>query len=208
MILVPVVLTSGLSLLVDRALSSMAMDAAPVTSVPMCLAALWLLSYRLEPLSRRRTFFGAVAILATMGYISAVCYSGLSPDILTAGFMLLYVVGACAILLALTVARFFCRRSYSPTVFMLWLLLCFALMCTCLTVPLPIMEDYAWFIVISAIAEGVVAALIAYIVLLPFMILAFRNSLYRARFNTIFRIEQIGSEPATDTDEAGKETLE
>ena len=70
------------------------------------------------------------------------------------------------------------------------------------------MEDYSWFMVIPFIGAGVAVALAAYLVLLPFMILAFRNRLYSARFNAIFRIEQIGSEPATDTGETDKETIE
>ena len=140
MVLIPFLLTYTLLLLVNRALVSMGMDITLLISVPISLAALWLLSYKLEPLSRSRTFFGAAAILAAMGFVNAVCHSGLSPDILNERLALLYLVGACAILLAMTVARFFCRKSYSPTRFMLWLLLCFVLACTCLTVPLAIMS--------------------------------------------------------------------
>jgi len=217
MVLVPVVLVYALSLLVDRALSFMAMDAALVSAVPLGLAALWLLSYKLEPLSGVRTFFAAAAVLAAMAFLSAVCYSGLSPDTLTLRSALMYAVGACAILLAMTVARLFCRKDYSPTVFMLWLLLCFALMSACVSVPAAIasivfmstlMKSYALLMAIPVIMAGVVGAVIGYIVLLPFMILVFRNSLYRARFNAIFRIDPIGSEPATDMTEVDKDMIE
>ncbi len=217
MVLVPLVLVYALSLLVDRALSAMAMDAALASSVPLGLAALWLLSYKLEPLRGARTFFAAAAILAAMGFLSAVCYSGLSPDTLTVGSALIYAVGACAIVLAMTVARLFCRKDYSPIIFMLWLLLCFGLISACVSVPAAIasivfmstlMDSYALFMAIPVIVAGVVGAVIGYIVLLPFMILAFRNSLYRARFNAIFRIEQIGSKPPPVTGEVGKDMTE
>ena len=214
MILVPVVLVYGLSLLVERALFAMGVDATPVSSVPMGLGALWLLSYKLQPLSARKAFVVAAAILAAMGFLSAVCYSGLSPDTLTVTSVLVYAVGACAMLLAMTIARLFCRRSYSTTRFMLWLLLCLVLMCTCLMVPQAIimvgvmgsfMSGYAWVMVLPAIVGGVMAGLVTYVIVVPFMILAFRNSLYRARFHSIFRLGVTAVEPASEAGEPDRE---
>jgi len=214
--LIPVILVYGILLLVGRALSSMGMDESRLSSIPMGLAALWLLSYKLKRLGGGSTFFAATGIATTAAFITAVCSSGLDPQTATAGSLLRYLAGALAVLLGMTLSRRVCGRHYTAGRFMSWLLLWLVVMFMCLMVPPAIMMASvmrmvmgAWVSVFPLIVGGTMSAAGVYILLLPFMILAFRNSLYRERFESIFRFATAGSGPSSEeaggADESGKE---
>ena len=181
-------------------------DVAMPSPVPIVLgfAALWLLSYRLTPGGRVRAFFAAAGITTTMCVVSAICYSGLSISPETIACMIVCVITALGLLLAMAAARFSCRRHYNPPRFMLWLLLCVVLLFTFLTTPFAVigfMVEDLW--TLSAVPVlGAAIGLGTYALVLPFMILAFRNRLYRERFESIFRLATATRGPASDAGEA------
>lgn len=208
MVLVPVVLTYALLALAGRALLP---TAATGASVAIAFGALWLLSDRLQSLEGPGAFFVAVGIVVGIAVASAVCSSGLDVSFETIGIVFMCGVGSCCLLLALVVARFFCRGRYSIPRFMSWLLLSLVLVFTCLIAPFALIASVsmgAWQTLFVPFAGGAAAGVVTYLAVLPFMILTFNNYLYRDRFNAIFRIEQIRSEQPVDSGEADKEMTE
>jgi hypothetical protein len=260
MALLPAFLTAGFMSLLARFLYGMPVflgDLSFLSSVPMGLGALWLLSYKVEALRGRRAFLTAAGILTVMCVVSGALYAGLNSF---SPYMVVCVLGALAVLPAMAAARFFCRKRYSAPRFMSWLLLWLILIFTCLPIPfavvvgivtpymvvcvlgalavLPAMAAARFFcrkrynaprfmswlllwliliftclaipfaVVVEIVdaplvlkmmpAVGAGIGLVMYIILLPFMLLTFLNSFYRARFYSIFRFENQG-------EEAGKE---
>ena len=163
----------------------------------MGLGALWLLSYKVESVSGRRAFLTAAGILTVMCVVSGIWYSqGLNfygtPRVVC-------VLGALAVLPAMAAARFFCRKRYSATRFMSWLFLWLILIFTCLAIPFAAINHQLSDRVLGIMpAVGAGIGLVMYIILLPFMLLTFLNSFYRARFHSIFRFEETRSEVAKE----------
>jgi len=201
-------------MLLGRAIYLMPTDAAFGAVIPISLGALWLLSYKLEPLEGSATFFAAAGIMAAAGVASIICFSGLAVSPGTVISLVMYAVIGCIVLLALTGARFFSRRNYTRGRFMGWLVLCLIVLLACVAAPFAVIASMTLG-VLSLVAiplYGTVFGIVIYLLLLPFMILAFRNSLYRERFESIFGFATEGTEPPTEettlADESGKGVAE
>ena len=251
LVLLPAFLITGFLSLLARFLYGMPVffgNLGFLSSVPMGLGALWLLSYKVEALGGRRGFFTAAGILTVMCVVSGALYAGVNsfspymvvcvlgalavlPAMAAARFLcserysaprfmsslllcliliftclatssvvighiipssvVVCVLGALAVLPAMAAARFFCRKHYSALRFMLLRFLRVMLIFTCLAIPFAVVgriaEDPLILGMMPAVGAGI--GLVMYIILLPFMLLTFLNSFYRARFYSIFHFE-------------------
>jgi hypothetical protein len=114
--------------------------------------------------------------------------------------MVLLLLGAFLVALAMNLAGWTSRRSWSPAVLILWLLVWFAVIPTLLVTPV-----LALFVSVGGgsvtwgqlLAVTWVSAAICFAVLLPFLILARLNSLFWQRLEGLFRAREITQPTST-----------
>jgi hypothetical protein len=165
---------------------------ASLSVLVISLAALWLLSHTLEAVHGRRRFVVAARIMIGAGVLCAICYRGLDFSVYILGPVVAHIFAAFCVLLAMTIAHRFSQHDYSRRRFMTWLLLWLVVIFAALMIPFGIIEFVALLMVedlLLAPGAGIAIGLLVYIILLPFMLLTFLNSFYRARFYSIFRFE-------------------
>lgn len=174
---------------------STAMFSVMFHSLAVGIAALWLLGHKIGNRNRFVTFLLALAIMAVAALAGVISYgmtdfSGQAPAIL----MFLAVL-AFTMLLAFVLTGWRCRNRYGNLRFMLWLALWCVVTCVASMfvfilimfaaggVPISIFA-----LLLSFLAAGLIFGLCAYVILLPYMILAFRSSFFRQRFYGCFRL--------------------
>jgi hypothetical protein len=127
-----------------------------------------------------------------------------------------YLVFALALMLPMSLSSWCCRRIYRPRRFMIWLFLWTPLtlagvmllffsglsLSLGLTTGSAAMTHMLIVLPVAALMGGIYGVLL-YLLNLPFMLLAFRNSFYRERFCTIF-----GLQPAPASAGEGTHILE
>lgn len=195
LVLVPVLAMQALTLLPGVMF-------AVASGVAAGLGVLLLVPYSQASSSRAGSFFRAACIMALAGVIGAAFYSGLSLDPEILGYAMLYGYCGLAMLLGLTVAAAVSRKSYAPGRFMGWLLLWMVVMSMAVAAPVALLQLFGAltflgpvavpFMLIGLIAGGIAIGLALYVLLLPFMILALRNSLFRPRFYAMLHLEPMG----------------
>jgi hypothetical protein len=130
--------------------------------------------------------FAFIALFFLLGIVSYFGF-GFPQDAVMAVVMLTML--ALAMLLGFVLAGWRCRKHYGPICFMLWLAVwliaaCLSsmvvfciIMCFVQETPIP------FFTMLLAVAVvGLIFALFLYLINLPYMILAMRNSFFRERF--------------------------
>ena len=159
------------------------------------IAALWLLGHKIGNRNRFVTFLLAAAIMAIAGLTGAISYGMTDFSEQTAAVLMLLAVLAFTILLGFALTGWRCRNRYSNLRFMLWLAFWFVVACVASTlafysvmlaiyqVPIPIFT-----ILLQLLLMGLIFGLCAYVIILPYMILAFRSSFFRRRFYGCFRL--------------------
>lgn len=187
-------------------------DAAAV--LVLSLAALWALSYKLERRHWFRSSCYAVGIIAVMCVSAAPRFTSLIPSAIL-GSAFAYGVCVSVTLIALVAAGLCCRKRYTNSRFMIWLLVwivpisagvllislnSIVMVNNFVTLP-PLSELLVFLAAVSSTdLVGPVVGLALYAVLLPFMILAFQNRIYRARFYSVFRVEDVAVQPVAVSD--------
>ena len=175
--------------------ASTAMFSMIFHSYAIGIAALWLLGHKIGNLNRFVTFLLAAAIMAVAGLIGAISYGMADFSEQTVADLTLLAVLVFTILLGFVLTGWRCRNRYSSLRFMLWL----ALWC----VAACVVSTLAFFSIMFAIYQppiplftillqfslmGLIFGLCAYVIILPYMILAFRSSFFRRRFYGCFRL--------------------
>ncbi len=174
-------------------------------SVPQSVPLLWLgigalllVAYRFERLTRGGVFAVSCVVLAIAGgagLLFATGLDGTTPKALAflGPSAMLYAAEVAWLFFAVVIAAFFCRKRYTAAKFGLVLL--GAMVVPALAVVLmlggiaaarmgPSMLPFLLFGLGFAACGG---ALMMYVLLLPFLLLVFWNSLYRQRFLAMFK---------------------
>jgi hypothetical protein len=145
--------------------------------------------------NRAAAFFLALLVMAGMSVLSALGQGSLGfyliPSLMAQGFL------GLALLLSLTFAGRFCRKAYTPARFSGFLVPGVLLAVVIMTAPLALFALLAWVVsmgdsagfILGLLVFVVVVAAVLLAMLLPFLWLAFGNSLYRARFHGVFRLK-------------------
>lgn len=191
----------------------------------VALAASWAAVWLLAPWLAQRRVAAAIALallvmLAVGGvFFLSVCSFDAIDEIYF--WIVLHVAGAVALLTATALAANRCRWSYRPRRFMAWLLP-WTLVVPVVSIPVAtlvtglfsgagLMEFVGMLImaVFSSIVGGMVFGMLLYLLNLPFLFLAVRNSFFRDRFQGVLRLtpaepdqivvaESISNVPALD----------
>jgi hypothetical protein len=170
------------------------------------IAALWLLGHKIANRRRFATFLLALAIMAVAGLIGIISYG--MTDFSNDGVAIIIILGVLAftMLFGFVLAGRLCRNRYSNLRFMLWLALWCVVVCVASTMAIySIMFVISGFpvsifrILLAFVPIGLVFGLCAYVIVLPYMILAFRCSFFRQRFYDCFHLPAMA---ALSTDES------
>ena len=178
--------------------SSVPLDNLGATLV-LILVLLWLLADKLTFHSRAPAFLATLLLIVAASVAVPLCQDGWQDRLLREQALLFggtYAVSALALLLGVFVAGRCCRKTYSDRRFMLWLPL-WAILIGTLLISLwfglwiqiayqHLAYDMArWLPIPAAILSST-----AYVVLLPFMVLALRVPLYRSRLQVFVRARE------------------
>jgi hypothetical protein len=174
-------------------------------SLVVGITALWLLGHKIGNRNRFVTFLLALAIMAMAGLIGVISSYGMTDlSTETAGVLMLLAVLAFTILLGFVLTGWRCRNRYGNLRFMLWLALCCVVACVAsmlvfYSIMLAIYQPpiSIFTILLQLLLMGLIFGLCAYVIILPYMILAFRSSFFRRRFYGCFRLPAM-AEPKTD----------
>ena len=197
MILAPLLLIYAVLTFLEIMLSSSSLSVIfhTIGSLAMGLSALFLLSFILVNRSRFTSFLFAAGIMTVAGFVSVFSYTGLNLSGDLSGSFILYGLGMLVLLLGISMTMFSIRKNYSPKRFRSW----FPVWIVVLTVFMGIgsfilsgaMITYREFKILPfVILQFSIMGLFLYIIVLPFFPLLYHNSVYRARFNAIFGIEE------------------
>lgn len=183
----------------DNNLYDLPMQWFVVAWATLLLAADWLA--RRRPLVRLVLTFAWVMLVAVAAQMGSTGYWQVGVF-----FVQCYAMPVATLVLAFLLARFCCRRRYRPRRFMVWLLVwllawtsagCCLLFAYILFTVGRLGSDFARLGSQIAVVSGGTAAIV-YLLILPFMILVFRNALYRERFQNLLRLgEDAAAPPAT-----------
>jgi hypothetical protein len=146
--------------------------------------------------------------MAVTGLIGIISYG--MTDFSSAGLSVLIFLGVLAftMLLGFVLSGYMCRNRYSNLSFMLWLALWCEVVCVtsmlvffliAFAIDRPPISLFA--ILFQILLAGLVFGLCVYVIVLPYMILAFRISFYRQRFHDCFHLPAMAS-LSTDESEA------
>jgi len=172
------------------------------------IAAVWLLGHKIANRNRFTTFLLALAIMAIAGLIGIISYGMTDLSTETVGVLMLLAVLAFTMLFGFVLAGWRCRKRYSNLRFMLWLALWCVVVCVAsilvfysimLAIARPSISLFTILLQLSIV--GLVFGLCAYVIVLPYMILAFRSSFFRQRFYDCFHLPAM-AELSTDESEA------
>jgi len=160
-----------------------------ITLIILSLASLWLLGHWLGQYKGIASFFIAIFLMAGIGIFGIFSSFSFQWDRNTTPYMFVYGIGILVLLLALSLARRCCRKKFTAIRFMLFLLLWLPI-CTIASI-LIYMGIFMIFkeafrstfpgILGQTFIIGTIFGLVLYLILLPFMILAFRSGFYRRR---------------------------
>jgi hypothetical protein len=171
------------------------------------IASLWLLGHKIANRRRFITFLLALIIMAVAGLIGIISYG--MTDFSGEGLSVLMLLGVLALtmLLGFVLSGFMCRNRYSNLRFMLWLALWCEVACLisilvffliAFAIDRPSISSF-FAILFMIFSAGLIFGLCAYVIIVPYMILAFRSSFYRQRFYDCFHLPAVA---AVSTDES------
>ena len=201
LVVIPLIFVYFGLFLLERVLSLIPSVASPVIGwLALGLTLLLLLSFKLGSLPRMVSLLLAVAIMMGAWVLGILSYSSLSlsEDILI--YLLIYGSGSIVMLSGLGIARFFNRKQNTFTWFIVrhpvWHLsvsMVYGLMVYEVLILFGAPHGWAGGMIIEGLIIGVVIGLVLYCVSFPFLLLAFHNSVYRGRLDSVFGFEKVGS---------------
>ena len=161
-----------------------------VYSMVVSIAVVFLLGHKLGGRNRFITFLLVLGVMMVLWTVGAMSYIGMefSNDML--GSVVYFASLALAILLGTILAGWFCRKRYSAKRFLIMLVLgciitgvvfLFSFIVVYMVFESALRNNWR-IIFIQIPIMGAVLGFISFVIILPFMILAFRSSFFRERF--------------------------
>jgi hypothetical protein len=178
--------------------------AEPMGNIFVALAGawgvVWLLGHWLAARHGAIAFLSGLAVMLVVGAVSFLFAHGVGSAEDLVIWAVFYCIGSIALLAAMTLSGWLCRKEYRPGRFMAWLLLWAVVLPTvCLpifAVVTALVESggivefagYLLAMLIASLVGGLVGGAMVFALNLPFMFLAIRCPLYRDRFCDVFRM--------------------
>ena len=168
----------------------------PLATLATAWAIVWLLAPWLPPRHWVLAVVCALIVMLATGLLSYACSVGLEYSDILPTLVIYYAIASLGLLLPMAVSGRFCRKAYSPGAYMAWLLLW-----TVLTLMVGMFMFAIWTAFLASslhililapiivVVAGGVGGTVLYLLNLPFMLLAFGNSFYRARFCHVFGLQ-------------------
>lgn len=170
-----------------------------VVSATMAWSMVWLLGHWLASRFRYVTFFLSLGMMLAIGLLSCYCHFADTDN--RASLLICYSICVVILLLATTLAGYFCRKKYSPRRFLGWLIVWNVLVAMGVLLPFvgivtlvtTIMHPGPQLDVGGTVVTAVITVVVSiflggvlYLLNLPFLILAQKSPFYRERFESMF----------------------
>ena len=163
-------------------------------SFALGLSVLFLLSGILANRTRLSTLFLTTGIMAATGIVTIISYTGLNPSGEMLGSFILYGIGTIVLLGGTSVTLYTIRDKYTykrfRSWFPLWIVSSAVIMGFTALFLTGIMGSIRLIEILPVLMICGILGLFLYFVILPFLLLISHNSVYRDRFNAVFRIEE------------------
>jgi hypothetical protein len=171
---------------------------------------LWLFAPKLSRYNPWITLFLIFALIALFFLLGIVSYFGFGfPQDAVMALVMLTML-ALSMLLGFVLAGWRCRKRYDPIHFMLWLAVWLIAACLSSMVVFCVIMRFVqetpiqFFTMLLAVAVvGLVFALFLYLINLPYMILAMRNSFFRDRLCACLGLQPVPSNLANSVAKTG-----
>lgn len=159
----------------------------------MAWSIVWLAGHWLVGNNRKRTFFPVLGVMLAVGLLSYYGHFDNTDNLLMMAIP--YSIFAVIIPMAMMLTSYFCRNTYTPRRFRLWLLawgiavtlgLILSYFVILMTYIHPELANIG--MIISTLFESIKCGGILYLINLPFLELALRCPFYRERFEKIFLV--------------------
>ncbi len=176
------------------------------TALAMAWVAVWLIGHWLGRIRRSMAFLAASGVMLLTGAMAYLGYYGVTSPGEWAPALILHAAFSLALLSAMSLSGYCCRSNYRPWRFMLFLMLwivpavaaglsVFAIAQVAITGELIMLVLLLPMVIVGSLFAGG----LLYLMNLPFMLLAFANSGYGDRFQSAFRLQEVGSSPFAPT---------
>ena len=178
-------------------------------------AVVWLLGAWFAGRRWLLAFGGMFFVMAVVGLLSYLCNFGATVTDSLPTLSIYYVLLTLALMLPLWLSSWCCRGAYRPVRFMLWLLLWTPVvlagtlmlfiggaMVFSSTSPQALLHALSVLPMVAML--GGMYGGVLYLINLPFMVLMFRNSLYRERFCSIFGLHAASEVSAAAEIDSGR----
>lgn len=216
MVLIPVIIVHIGLFLSERALSLIISDVSQITGwLAFCMAFILLLSYKLESSGRLVIFFISVLIMAAVGLLNVFSHTFLSFSGDIQFYFMIYCFGALLLLAGMGITRFFNRvlnRRWNTLkhfilklpLGLLLVSIVFVLISSVIMTLSGIRLGWWGRILNNSLLYGTILGIILYYILFPFLIMAYYNSIYRARLQSVFGFEKVESRSMSQSNEQKK----
>jgi hypothetical protein len=143
-------------------------------------------------------FLLALVVMVLTGAIGLISTTGFNfpPD--TIGFIMVYSILALGMLISITLAGLCCRRRYGNGRFILLLGLWSIVVCIAglmgfylILLSLSGYDVSIWYILFQITIGALVTGVILYVIMLPFMILAFRSEFFYKRLFAYLQLKSM-----------------
>jgi hypothetical protein len=178
------------------------------------IAVLWLMTDYIVRFGGFTRFLLSLVIIIVTASVGILSYSAsFSREIPV--FLVLFVCMAFALLIAITISRWLCRKKFSPVRFMLWLALW--------TILLGSFATLIFFIIgnlilssspsrliqqlIQVLLIGLIFGLFIYVINLPYMLLGFVNPFFRKRFYDCLRLKPAPATVDSNSDSSDRSDM-
>ena len=179
-----------------------------VYSLIVGIAVVFLLGHKLGGRNRFVTFLLASGVMAGVLAVCAISNFGIEFSREMLGAVIYFISLALPMLLSVVLAGWRCRKRYSSLHFMLWLAVCIWVVSVTFVLAyfvifMVIMSDIGLSVsklTIIILMSSLVISVFSYVILLPYMILAFRSSFFRERFFACMGLHSMAAtaEPGAD----------
>ncbi len=169
-------------------------------SISISIAVMWLIAHRLGNSNHSLTFLRALVVMAVICLVGEISYFGLNFSQETFQTLTMSIMSALVILLGFVLAGRRCRIRYSSLRFMLYLAFWTIVVC--------LVSMFVVFLAVSIIQQmnvsissvlimipivSLILGACLYVIVFPFMILAFYSPFFRKRFYACLRLKSMAS---------------